>query len=191
MSQICDRARGIPYRARSVGPPSPEIPLGEVKQEEWGERQRPVVHQGREVSRPVSRVTDHRWKGLLLPPPGIRPQEDLHSNGSTKLHNGTASYAGRRRPGGGKNDSLGPNSKVGETHRHDEGNALGETAPPKIQPRLRQLQDATVCKKSPSSASTVKSLDTWPGRVGRKARRAVIAQAATLQANAKGIWQFP
>ena len=29
------------YRTRSSGPPSPEIPLGETKQEEWGERQRP------------------------------------------------------------------------------------------------------------------------------------------------------
>ena len=96
---------------------------------------------------------------MLLPSPGIRPQEDLYIDGSTKLYNGTSSSAGRGSPGGGKNDLLGPGSKAGETHRHDEGYALGEAAPPKIQPRIRQLQDEAVCKKTTAVLQLPK---VWP-----------------------------
>ena len=138
--------------------------------------------QGREVSSPVSRATDPQWQGMLFPSPGIRPQEDLYIDRSTKLYNGTASYVGLGSPGGGKNDSLASGSKAGKTHRHDEGYAFGEAAPPKIQPRIRQLQDEAVCKKSTSSASTDKSLATWPGRAGKKARRPILCWQPPLKA---------
>ena len=69
---------------------------------------------------------------------------------------------------------------------YGESDALRVTTPDEIQQGLWKTQDEALRKGPHSSVSTAKSLATWPGHAGRKARHTGTVLETTLPVSAKG-----
>ena len=81
MLEVCCGARWLLHRAADPSRAALEVLLGEVWQEELGERQRSSHGKGREITSSIVRTSNPQSENMCLSSPRIGNQEDLHSDG--------------------------------------------------------------------------------------------------------------
>ena len=107
----------------------------------------------------LERTSIPQWENMCISSPGIRNQEDLHSDGGPNTHHGKAPSTRRASTGCRTHDALGLGRQTGCSHRHGEGCALREATPGKVQQGLRELPNATV-RQCPTAVLQLP--EVWP-----------------------------
>ena len=107
----------------------------------------------------LERTSIPQWEYMCISSPGIRNQEDLHSDGGPNTHHGKAPSTRRASTGCRTHDALGLGRQTGCSHRHGEGCALREATPGKVQQGLRELPNATV-RQGPTAVLQLP--EVWP-----------------------------
>ena len=160
-------------------------PVGQHDQEDQWRRKCHFNHQGRQNEETTDRPQGSERERLRLRPTGESSEEGIHHDGSTGLRDRGITPPRQGSHRSLQDDQVEYREEAGGTNQLGKDSTGGEITPRQIHQRIRELPTEALCKQTPCSASTARSVDTRPGPAGPRPRPAGTAPEDTSRPSAR------